>query len=909
MLETTRSEGSKVRRRAAIRAVTIAALMGSLSTAASAQTLQLQLQVGAAPPVTVTDGGAGDASPFPGVINFNGPVGSYVLNVVVGQSKPVLGAPSFAEMDLSVVSRQGSGNDALTVKLTDINWPGVINGVGLLTSTVGGSTDNPATTSFQSFIDPSNTPFNTAGGTCTSGVQPINSSVSANCAVNGPFSMTLVASTQLGAANSNNDWSFDLYTTMELPECGTIGDFVWHDLNHNGVQDPGEPGLNGVKLTLSQGGTELASTVTGNHPVGGAAGYYQFGNVCEGTYEIDVVEATVPLPAGFTPTTANVGPDDTDSDSVGGAAVTVVAPSGAFSNQTIDFGFETACTGTIGNFVWHDLNQNGIQEAGEPGIPNVKLTLTPGGATTTTDGSGLYQFGGLCAGTYQVDVDLTTLPPGMVASPTLQGADTGLDSNPNPTVTTLVGDNASDQTLDFGYYTPCTAAIGNFVWLDQDRDGVQDPGEPGIQGVKVVLQDGLGNEITHTFTDVNGFYLFEGLCAGNYKVVVPSSPPGLSPSPEGATTPDLDSNPNPSPVNLPNGTTDLTHDFGFMPPCDGTIGNFVWYDLNANGVQDAGEPGIANVSLELRLQIDNSLIAVTTTNGAGLYQFPGLCGGAYKVVVIPPAGYTASPTNVGNPAFDSNSNPALVTLPDDFASDQTIDFGFYQLAALGDFVWHDLDTDGQQDAGEPGIPGVGVTLLTCGGAIVANTSTDASGLYLFDNLTPGCYKVQFATPAGFVASPANVGADATDSDSVGGTTGNYVLDAGETDLTVDAGFFTSSTGNQGCTPGYWKQPHHFDSWPIGIPQGADFDATFGVDFFNPNITLLQALNLGGGGVNALARHAVSALLNSESAAVAYGYSTQQILEIVRGTGAYAGKTIEQRKNLLAAANEQRCPLN
>ena len=61
--------------------------------------------------------------------------------------------------------------------------------------------------------------------------------------------------------------------------------------------------------------------------------------------------------------------------------------------------------------------------------------------------------------------------------------------------------------------------------------------------------------------------------------------------------------------------------------------------------------------------------------------------------------------------------------------------------------------------------------------------------YLFSNLTPGCYKVQFATPAGFTASPANVGAnDAIDSDAVGGVTGNYTLNSGDSNLTVDAGF-------------------------------------------------------------------------------------------------------------------------
>jgi len=115
-------------------------------------------------------------------------------------------------------------------------------------------------------------------------------------------------------------------------------------------------------------------------------------------------------------------------------------------------------------------------------------------------------------------------------------------------------------------------------------------------------------------------------------------------------------------------------------------------------------------------------------------------------------------------------------------------------------------------------------------------------------------------------------------------------------------------GDEGCTPGYYKQSQHFDSWTT-YSRSADFDATFGVNFFNPNITLLQALGNGGGGVNALGRHAVAALLNAASAGVDYKYTTAEVLAIVRGTGAYAGLSIEERKDLLAAANEAGCPLN
>lgn len=111
---------------------------------------------------------------------------------------------------------------------------------------------------------------------------------------------------------------------------------------------------------------------------------------------------------------------------------------------------------------------------------------------------------------------------------------------------------------------------------------------------------------------------------------------------------------------------------------------------------------------------------------------------------------------------------------------------------------------------------------------------------------------------------------------------------------------------EGCTPGYWKNIRmHGCNW-TGYATGADFDATFGVNIFSPNMTLLQALNAGGGGWFALGRHAVSALLNAASADVNYPYSTGEVIALVQD--AYAAGDPEPYKNMLAMANEVYCPL-
>jgi hypothetical protein len=132
-----------------------------------------------------------------------------------------------------------------------------------------------------------------------------------------------------------------------------------------------------------------------------------------------------------------------------------------------------------------------------------------------------------------------------------------------------------------------------------------------------------------------------------------------------------------------------------MPECgSGAIGDFVWLDTNANGIQDSGEPGINGVSVALEDAAGNTIATTVTANKpadypfpgpnpAGYYQFGGLCGGNYQVVIdgsqTALSGLTPSPSNVGtNHSVDSNGSPAFVTLMNDTTVDETIDFGYRQ---------------------------------------------------------------------------------------------------------------------------------------------------------------------------------------------------------------------------------------
>jgi len=218
----------------------------------------------------------------------------------------------------------------------------------------------------------------------------------------------------------------------------------------------------------------------------------------------------------------------------------------------------------------------------------------------------------------------------------------------------------------------------------------------------------------------------------------------------------------------------------------GSIGDFVWDDLNGNGVQDVGEPGLPGVTVTL----GGAASATTTTDANGAYLFSGLAAGSYTVSVGTPAGFTTSPSNQGgDPLKDSNGSPASVTLATNTNSDLSIDFGFVPPppppeGQIGDYVWEDVNGDGIQDASETGISGLTVTLT---GPVNAATTTDANGGYLFSNLPAGNYTVTVATPAGFSASPSNQGGDPNE-DSNDSPASVSLPTSSSVNLSIDFGF-------------------------------------------------------------------------------------------------------------------------
>jgi len=113
-------------------------------------------------------------------------------------------------------------------------------------------------------------------------------------------------------------------------------------------------------------------------------------------------------------------------------------------------------------------------------------------------------------------------------------------------------------------------------------------------------------------------------------------------------------------------------------------------------------------------------------------------------------------------------------------------------------------------------------------------------------------------------------------------------------------------GGEGLTPGFWK--NHTDAW-VGYSTGDDFDATFGVDWFDPDITLLEALQMNGGGLNALTRHAAAALLSAAHPEVDYDMGIAGVISAVQAVDPADKDAVTALKDIFKAYNEQEADID
>jgi len=639
---------------------------------------------------------------------------------------------------------------------------------------------------------------------------------------------------------------------LETVPTYTLGDKVWLDDNENGIQDDGENGVNDITVNLysttdcTGSITETITTVNGGSPA--TDGFYQFTNLTEGNYCIEFKD----LPADHV-ITIDTGVDDTKNSDANTSTGKIENISLNADDLDEDMGIYLKPLVSIGSLVWEDLNQDGLQDDGESGISDVNVTLldengtemsTP--ATITTGADGKYYFSALEEGSYSVRV---TLPSSMGYVPcttqvVADNDDTENDSNIKTSVDNVhtsgkftlqadteptesngksgtddaddTDDDNGNMTVDFCFYRP--ASLGDYVWKDSNKDGVQDEDEDGVSGVTVKLLTNCDSATVaeSTSTDGEGKYLFSDLDSGDYCVEFSDLPVDYAVTTKGSgTATDSDAQTSApyktASTHLDPGENDMTWDMGIYS-AKASIGNLVWYDNNANGVQDVGENGVNGIDVKLLDETCTNELNSTTTDSNGFYSFLSLTPDTYCLEFGDiPAGYAITQKDSGSDTIDSDVDPqthkTIATTLDEGEDDTSWDMGIYPLGEIGDRVWDDENANGVQDAIESGVANVTVTLYEgdCttrakevdGVTDVATINTTADGEYKFTDLPVGDYCVGFSNiPEGYKVSPQDRGGDDEKDSDVNvdsNKTISTTLDANESDMSWDMGIYKPAT--------------------------------------------------------------------------------------------------------------------
>ena len=326
-----------------------------------------------------------------------------------------------------------------------------------------------------------------------------------------------------------------------------IGNYVWEDLNGNGIQDFGEPGIADVYVGLNNHLDVLVAVALTD-----ADGFYLFEDVIPGEYYLTFGNVD-----GYELTFANLGGSDlTDSDVDGsnGAFTTVTTTlSPGETDLTWDAGFYRCVP--MGELVWYDVNQNNIFDQGENGLNGIKVNvyrLVSGGyelydvqftghkpGTPSDDG-----YWKLCVppGSYYISY---VIPPfGLVTTLPNVGSNELIDSDVTdtfgPGTTNRYVVRSGDQQCDIGagYYPQAT--LGDRVWYDVNRNGMQDISEPGAGGITVKIYDVQGNIVNEVVTDADGDYRAEYLKDSEYFIEV-TPPLGYVATAPNVASDDMDS--------------------------------------------------------------------------------------------------------------------------------------------------------------------------------------------------------------------------------------------------------------------------------------------------------------------------------------------------------------------------------
>ncbi|MDP7017150.1 MAG: SdrD B-like domain-containing protein [Pirellulaceae bacterium] len=601
----------------------------------------------------------------------------------------------------------------------------------------------------------------------------------------------------------------------------SIAGCVYHDRDDDGVREAGEEGIGGVRMELiDDRGSLVAFTLTDDD------GCYSFDVVPPGVYKLQEIQ-----PVGWFDGKDAAGV--VDRFGVGqvaeGAAVepdmiTEIELLPEDAGVRYDFGERL---GSIQGFVHADPDRDCEFDLTEAGIEGVLITLIDADGNrieTRTDASGRYEFNDLRVGSYTV---VETQPAEFFSGGQVVGSGLG-DASVDNIISNIQIGGGHVHLRDYNFCEHL-GSLSGFVYHDRDDDGLREPadGEEAIAGVVIRLTDTAGQPVLDAggtprtaVTDPDGFYLFDRLAPGEYRLVEEhpadwvdgKDTPGQV---NGAVVGIVSANDVLDQIHLDpaTGASDgVNYNFGERL---GSLRGVVHVDPDRDCQIDPDEVRLEGVTIHL-LSGSGQLLQSTTTDADGAYQFDELPAGEYIVVEVQPSNYFHGGQVAGSNGGDDQFADVISAVSIDADAVNLVDYNFCETppATLSGYVFQDgapiVTENGQPPANLRSIrngeftpddtPLAGVILELRNGLsgepIMASdalpgvyspgplrTATNGDGFYEFTGLPSGNYAVYEVHPAGFF-----------DGIDTAGTTSGIPINRGEP---VSAAFLQQLTTNPG----------------------------------------------------------------------------------------------------------------
>ncbi len=525
----------------------------------------------------------------------------------------------------------------------------------------------------------------------------------------------------------------------------SIGGFVSVSTPEGDCLDPTDPnhvGIAGVEVQLyGENGKLVASTQTD------ADGHYEFDSLMPGVYTVVEVQ-----PDGYLDGAERIGEVDGNISGIRATNDTLAGIVLSSGSEGTNYNFCEHVPAELSGTVWHDQNNDGVRDANEDTIGNVKIQLFDAQgdlvAETVTDSNGRYAFKNLMPGTYKVnEIQPDTFVDGKDSLGSIKGLRVGDVANDMFSSITLAG---GDKGVNYDFGEIRNGSISGRVHGDAngDCDFEASEGDLPLENVTVILLDANNQEVARTLTDANGEYAFNDLEPGTYAVREVTPDGYIDGSEHAGSVGGRVTNDRIADIKISSGQAATNYDFCEHIPAE--IHGTVYHDANNDGVQNNGEQGIGKTIVKL-FDGDGNVVAETETMDNGEYWFTGLIPGTYSVQEIQPGGYVDGIDSLGsNGGTKTNDKFVDVTLK---GGDKAVnyDFGEILLSEISGRVHADGNGDCTFDAndGDRPLSGVTLQLLDQNGNVIAMTTTDDAGNYKFTDLLPGEYSIREVQPDGF----------------------------------------------------------------------------------------------------------------------------------------------------------------